>query len=101
MSSLVTVSRVTIIADSAVEKQLLDQFIKLGAKGYTCVDCRGRGVHEVFEDLWPGSQRVRIETIVQPPVAEKILAFVHSPQFKSRAMRACLETVQVAAGDIY
>lgn len=98
-SALATVRRVTIIADAALEKQLLDQIVKLGAKGFTCQDCRGRGEHEVFEDPWTGASRVRIETIVQPAVADQIMDYVHQPQLLNQAVTACLETVQVSTLD--
>ena len=99
MSNLVTVQRVTVIADARLEDGLLKQFARLGAKGYTCQDCRGRGEHEIVQDVFSGASRVRIETIVQPQVAEAIMHYLDSPQFHQQALTACVETVQVLASD--
>lgn len=99
MSNLITVRRVTVIADAVLEKSLLEQFIKLGAKGYTCSDCRGRGTHEVFEDPWSGANRVRIEAIVQPAVADAIMSYLESPSLLHKPITACVESVEVSALD--
>lgn len=99
MSNLVTVQRVTVIADSRLEETLLRQFARLGAKGYTCSDCRGRGEHEIIQDVFSGASRVRIETIVQPQVAAEIMKFLDVPQFHQQAVTACAENVQVLASD--
>jgi hypothetical protein len=99
MSNLVSVQRVTVVVDSRLEDTLVKQFVKLGAKGYTCLPCRGSGEHEVVSDVFYTSSRVRIETIVQPKVAEDIMAFLHLPQFEKYALCASVETVQVGAGD--
>jgi hypothetical protein len=99
MSKLISLPRVTVVVDARLEDMLVKQFVKLGAKGYTCVDCRGGGEHEVVQDVFAASTRVRIETIVQAPVAEAIMKYLHQPQFDHYALCACVETVQVAAGD--
>ena len=95
MSNLVSVRRVTVVAEAGLEKMLLDQFIRLGAKGYTCASCRGRGEHEIYEDPLHGAGRVRIETIVQPKVADDIMNYLKAAPFAARAVMACVETVDV------
>lgn len=99
MSSLVTVQRVTVIVDSKLEELLVKRFAKLGAKGYTILECRGRGEHEIIEDILSGPTRVRIETIVQPKVAADIMAYLHEPQFANDALTVCVDEVQVDASD--
>ena len=99
MSDLLTVRRVTIIADSLLETVITTQLGRLGAKGYTIMDCRGCGEHQIVQDLFTISSRIRIETIVQPAVAEAIMQLVESPQFAQRALTACVETVQVSPQD--
>ncbi|HLJ11305.1 MAG TPA: hypothetical protein VKU82_08950 [Planctomycetaceae bacterium] len=101
MSNLVSVRRVTVVVESELEKMLVEQFAKLGARGYTCVDCRGRGEHEIAidDDPFVNAGRVRIETIVQPKVAADILNYLESPQFAARAIAACVEAVEVSAAD--
>jgi hypothetical protein len=99
MKNLVPVYRVTVVTDSELERVIVDQFVKLGAKGYTSIYCRGRGEHEVFEDPLRASGRVRIESIVQPDVAEQIMDYLHEPQFSSRPLAVCLESVLVSPHD--
>lgn len=99
MPSLVAVSRVTVIAESEMEKSLVEQFVRMGAKGYTTMPCRGRGEHEIYEDPFLGTGRVRIETIVQPKVADDIMRYLQSPAFAARPLTACVEAVQVLAND--
>ena len=95
MGNLTAVKRVTIFVDGLFEEVVTGQLGKLGAKGYTCTDCRGVGEHQIVQDLFVISSRVRIETIVQPPVAEAIMTFLESPHFADQALTACVETVEV------
>lgn len=99
MSDLQTIRRVTVYADAVLEPTLIETFLKLGSTGYTVVSCRGKGEHATISDPFAATTQVRIELLVQPAVAEKILAHLQSGQFTSRAVAACVETVQVAAGE--
>ena len=99
MSDLLTARRVTIIIDSLLEDLITKQLGKLGAKGYTIMDCRGCGEHQIVQDLFTITSRIRIETIVQPTVAQAIMKFVESPHFAQRALTACVETVEVSPRD--
>jgi hypothetical protein len=97
MAELVTVKRVTIFADGLFEEVVTKELGKLGAKGFTCIDCRGAGEHQIAQDLAVISSRVRIEAIVQPSVADAIMDFIESPQYADRAFTVCVETVEVSA----
>lgn len=97
MGNLVSVQRITVVTHDRLEQMLLKQFARLGARGFTCMDCRGRGEHELVQDVLSGATRVRIETIVQPQVAEEIMKFLSQPQFEHQPIMACVETVQVGA----
>jgi hypothetical protein len=99
MSNLMAARRVTIFSDALFEDVLTQELRQLGAKGYTCTDCRGRGEHEIVQDLYVNSSRVRIETIVPPHVAEAIMNFVESPQFANQALTACIDEVLVSSLD--
>jgi hypothetical protein len=98
MNNLVSVQRITVVTHDRLEEMLVKQFAKFGAKGYTSMDCRGRGEHELVQDIFSGATRVRIETIVQPKVAEEIMKFLGQPQFEHQPIMACVETVQVVTG---
>jgi hypothetical protein len=101
MSELKTISRVTVYADGALESRLLEQFLAMGSSGYTVSDCRGRGEHDTVDDPFAVMTRVRIELLVQPEVAAKILHYVDSPGLKSHPVSACVESVQVVATERY
>jgi nitrogen regulatory protein PII len=94
MSELQTIRRITVYADSAVETTLLEQFLKLGATGYTVVECRGKGEHDSVADPFGASTRVRIEILVQPAVADKIVDYLQTHHHRGHALTACVETVQ-------
>ena len=95
MSTLVSAQRITVVTHDRLEEMLVKNFAKLGAKGYTSMDCRGRGEHELVQDVFSGATRVRIETIVPDKVAEDIMKFLGQPQFEHQPIMACVETVQV------
>ncbi len=99
MSELQTIRRVTVYADAHLEADLTQQFLKLGAKGYTVTACRGKGKHDSVEDLFAPTGRVRIEILVQPLVGDRIMEYMSGNQFKRLAVAACMESVQVAMDD--
>jgi hypothetical protein len=86
-------------ADAVLESILIEQALNLGAKGYSATNCRGKGKHEVLEDPLTGISRVRLEFIVRPEVADKIMDYLTLPEFRRRAVAACVEVVQVPASD--
>lgn len=96
---LQTIRRVTVYADAALERELIDAFMQLGSNGYSITECRGKGEHELVEDPFLGLSRIRIELIVQPAVAEKIIQHLSIDAYRSYALAACMETVQVAANE--
>jgi hypothetical protein len=101
MAALKTICRVTVYADGALEAVLLKQFLAMGSTGYTVMPCRGKGEHDTVDDPFATVTRVRIELLVQPEVAHKILTYVDSPALKSHPVAACMETVQVVASERY
>ena len=101
MADLTEISRVVVIADTALEKILLSEFLKLGAKGYNCSYCFGKGRHETLEDPFTGRSRVRIEVLTKPQVAQGILEYVHRKQFGSYPVAVFMDTVQVDSRDTF
>jgi hypothetical protein len=99
MSELVEIGRVVVIADTALERILLSEFIKLGAKGYNCTNCFGKGRHETLEDPFTGRSRVRIEVLAKPDVALAILKYVHNKEFGRYPVAAFMDTVKAFGRD--
>jgi hypothetical protein len=101
MANMTKISRVVVIADTVLEKILLEQFLKLGAKGYNCAYCFGKGRHETMEDPYTGRSRVRIEILARDEVATSILEYVHMKQFGRYPVAAFLDTVEVDSRDTF
>ncbi|HEU5116566.1 MAG TPA: hypothetical protein VFT74_07810 [Isosphaeraceae bacterium] len=99
MAEFHTVRRVTVYAEMAMEPMLTRTLMDMGARGYTVTQGRGMGKHETLEDPFSNVNRVRIELIVQPPIAEQILQWIASPMFSRRAVAACMETVEVVKSE--
>lgn len=97
MSSLMTVRRVTVVTHDRLEEMLVKELARLGSKGYTAMDCRGQGEHELLQDAFSSATRIRLETIVQPDVADAIMEFLAQPQFAHQPIMACVETIEVPA----
>jgi hypothetical protein len=98
MTKLVSIRRVTVVADVILEPTLLEEFAKLGARGYTSVGCHGKGRHAAVNSLDPFTAAlVRMELLVQPDVADKIIDYLHREIFANYACTACVETVEVAS----
>ncbi len=58
----------------AVSQELVDEMTKLGAKGYTISDSRGRGVHGVRRGDWRKEGNIRIEVIGDADLCNAIIA---------------------------
>jgi hypothetical protein len=78
MSSAVAVKVVTIVAPWEMLERVQADIQSLGARGFTRVPASGYGTHGPRERGFfePGNER--IETIVSPAVAERILEHVHA-----------------------
>jgi hypothetical protein len=104
MASLVSIHRVTIIADSSLEERLVERFLQLGARGYNVTSCRGKGLHAVMEDN-PLSSRhsaeIRIELLVQESVATAILDFIYSAEFSPYALMGYVDQVQIPSSETF
>lgn len=98
--ALVARKLVTIVAEGFLEERLVRDIKKLGAKGYTITAARGEGSRGVRASEWEGGN-IRLETVVSPLVAEKILGHLAEVYFASYAVIAFVEDVEVVRGDKY
>ncbi len=98
--ALVSLKLVTIIAEAYLEERLIREIKQLGAKGYTITSARGEGSRGVRASEWEGNN-IRLETIVSPAVAEKILQRLAEAYFANYAVIAYVENVEVMRGDKY
>jgi nitrogen regulatory protein PII len=96
----VTLKRVTVIAEAVLEERLIRELKELGAKGYTVSQVRGEGSRGVRASDFEG-QNIRLESIVSPEVAERILAQLAERYFTHYAVIAYVDTVEVVRGEKY
>ncbi len=89
---------VTIIADEVIEKRLIADVKKLGAKGYTIAKAHGEGAKGERMSEWEG-ENVRLETLVSESVAEKIMAHLAEHYFPNYTIIAYLSDVAVLRGE--
>jgi nitrogen regulatory protein PII len=96
----VPLRKVTIVAEALLESRLLGDVRDCGARGFTLTEVRGEGSRGVRASEWEG-RNVRIETLVAPDVADRILARVAEAYFPRFAVVAWVEDVEVVRGDKY
>ncbi len=95
----VSLKLVTVIAEAVLEERLVRALLSLGAKGYTLSEVRGSGARGVRAG---GPEvNVKIETVVSPEVADRILAHLAERYFTHYAVIAYVETVAVVRGEKY
>lgn len=96
----VALKRVTIIGEALLEDRLVRDVRRLGARGHTVTSVRGEGSRGVRASEWEG-QNVKVETIVSPEVADRLLDYLAATYFEHYAVIAYVETVEVVRGDKY
>ncbi len=90
--------RVTVVADESLGQQLADKFVELGASGFTAIHCSGAGRRQLANGSGAVNSQLRIEAVVPPDVAERILDYLRSEVADER-VTACLEHVEVLQRD--
>ncbi len=85
----------TVITESAIEETLLKDIEKLGARGYTVSDARGRGARGVRDATWGEVSNIRLEVICPRVLAEAILSHIQSHYYANYAMVAFLQDVEI------
>ena len=57
--SLTCLWKPVVVLDAALEHDLLQEFVKLGASGYTTVECKGLGRKDVPRTIWKSFSATR------------------------------------------
>jgi MFS superfamily sulfate permease-like transporter len=98
---LVSIRRITVVAETVLEQRLQRAFAELGASGYTAIQCAGAGRRRLREDPTSPEFCVRIEVLALPDIAERMLAWLHREIVPFHAVTACVETVEVLRADAF
>jgi nitrogen regulatory protein PII len=94
----ISLKLLTIIADEALQKRLIDDVKKLGAKGYTIEKAHGEGEHGGRVSQWEG-ENIRLELLVSEATANKILEKLAHDYFDRYSIIAYLSDAQVLRGE--
>ena len=89
---LAVMRRLTVIADESIEQWLEEQFVELGASGFTSSPCRGAGRRELEGGVTVANSNVRIEVVMSHHTSEAILAFLRRDVLPNHHVTACVET---------
>ena len=88
-------SLLTIITEAIIEPTLLRDLDRLGVRGYTVSDVRGRGSRGVRDAAWDEAANIRIETICARELAEEVLGHLQEHYYANYAMVAFLAEIEV------
>lgn len=86
---------VVIVAEPVLEHRLAIELRQLGARGFSVVEGRGEGTRGVHASDVPG-ENVRIEAIVTPEVADRIMEYMAQHYFEHYSVIAFVMDVAVA-----
>ncbi|MCC5835897.1 MAG: hypothetical protein JJU20_14315 [Opitutales bacterium] len=98
--NLTPMKRVTIVTESLLVDRLQDDILRLGASGFTTTLAEGRGSRGVRASEWEG-RNVKIETLVTPTVATRLLEHLAESYFENYAVIAYAHDVEVVRGEKY
>lgn len=85
----------TVITEAALEGTLTRDIDRLGARGYTITDARGKGGRGVRDAGWEVSGNVRIEVVCDAATAEAIAAHLQEHYYDDYAMILFVSDVDV------
>jgi hypothetical protein len=85
----------TIVTEGVIENALLADLDRLGAKGYTVTDARGRGHRGVRDANWDEAANIRVEVICRRELAESLLLHLRDRYYANYAMVAWLHDVEI------
>lgn len=86
---------VTIVTESVLEHTLEADIERLGGRGYTITNARGKGQRGVRDAGWATDSNIRIEVLCEPKVADAILEYFNENYYDNYAMLIFLSDVQV------
>lgn len=85
----------TVITEAGIEQTLLRDLQRLGVRGYTVADARGRGSRGERDATWNEAANIRIEVICPRVQAEAVLEHVQAHYYADYAMVAFLTDIEI------
>lgn len=100
MTSMEKRKLVTVIAETELEQQIVEELKTLGASGYTVSKTTGHGSRDVRSGALPG-QNIRIEVIASDQLSEKIVTHISTRYFAHYAVICYVSEVEVLRAEKY
>ena len=89
---------VTIVAERILRDRILEGIAQAGARGHTLTEVTGEGPRHIGAHEWEGLS-VKVETLVNEEVAERILELVSDRYFEHHSVIIYTSKVEVLRGD--
>lgn len=86
---------VTIVTESALERDLIAELEGLGVRGFTITDVRGKGSRGTRRAEWAPEGNIRIEVVCEQAAAERIAERVRDRYYDHYAMILYVQDVSV------
>ena len=86
---------VTIVTEAALERHVVADAERLGARGCTVTDARGSGSHGRRESPWEHGGNVRIEIVCDEALAGRLVAHLRDTYYEAYAMVVFVSDVEV------
>ncbi|WP_164104174.1 SulP family inorganic anion transporter [Candidatus Laterigemmans baculatus] len=96
---LARVRRLTVVVEAGIEARLEEEFLALGATGFTAIECVGAGRRQIAEGRRRPVRCVRMEVIAPQDVCEAMLGFLRREVMPTHRVTACVESVEVERVD--
>jgi hypothetical protein len=90
---------VTVVTEANLERQLVADVERLGARGWTLTDARGRGHRGRRTSGWEQDGNIRLEVICDPELAQAIARHLRATYYDHYAMIVFMQDVEVLRPD--
>lgn len=90
---------VTVVTEANLERQLVADMERLGARGWTLTDARGRGHRGRRTSGWEQDGNIRLEVVCDPDVATAIAMHLQATYYEHYAMIVFMHDVAVLRPD--
>ncbi len=85
----------TIFTEAALESTIVEDVMRMGARGYTITDSRGCGSHGVRSGAWGEGSNIRIEVIGNEDMIGKIIVHLRDSYDQNYGLLMVTSRVEV------
>lgn len=73
----------TVFTEAQLEDDILEEITRLGAKGFSVADTRGKGTHGLRLGQWSKDANIRLEVIGDAELCQSIIEYLHKKYDKN------------------